>query len=283
MAFIPLRLYKFMFLVCTIVEIPFQSPQRLATSSPDSSSSSLSSISSSPSSSPNLSNQCARNFDDVDDFTFINPISDVIRPSLPQSPSLTSVQPISKCLRSGKRSSSMRAVPYEIPSSKTRSPSPRRVTQNGTLPRRSLRPRGDRKYREISPNLSEDDDDAPYTSDNDNYGSQLSKRPDAPSLQPQARVLHQIQSDTSLISCPICANDFSRHADVIRHYLSVHHIKSDAEILNDTSNKRLHCLGCTKILSRKDSRERHEAICPLYCAQQIFVPDVFKIADNSRK
>lgn len=177
----------------------------------------------------------------------------------------------------------MRAAPYEVPSSKTRSPTSVRVARNATPRRRSLRPRDDHKYREHTPDILEDDDDAPYTSDNDCYGSQSSRRRGARSLQPHAKLLHQIQRDTSLVNCPICASDFSRHADVIRHYMSIHHIKSDAEILNDTSNKRLHCLGCTKILSRKDSRERHEAVCPVYCAQQGIMPDVITMYGDSRK
>ncbi|KAG5733804.1 hypothetical protein E4T56_gene8204 [Termitomyces sp. T112] len=240
---------------------------------------SSSSISISSSRSPSLSPQSTRNYD-LDKLVSVSAAADVINPS-PIRPlsSPPPIQPISKSLRSPKRSS-RRAIPYEVPSSRT--PSPVKLIRHKLPPFRSLRPRGAQKYREPTPYLSEDDDDTAYTSDEDfKYSSQSPRRRGAPSLQSQTRILHQIQCDTSLTSCPICANGFSRHADVIRHYLSVHYIKSDVEILNDTSNKRLHCLGCTKILSRKDSRERHEAICPVYCAQRGTVPSPVRTIKNS--
>ncbi|KAG6820086.1 hypothetical protein H0H93_005515 [Arthromyces matolae] len=185
--------------------------------------------------------------------------------------------------------------PISTPSRSVRCPSPsgasscssassvhvRRVIDNSS--RRSLRPRGPQQSFDVSSDLSEDDYGTPYTSDISMNSGSRRRRRGAPTSYTQAKILRQIQRDTSMTSCPSCCTSFSRHADVVRHYLSVHYIKTEVEILNDTSHKRLHCLGCNKILSRKDSRERHESVCPVYCEQRGLPPNPLRAIEGKQR
>ncbi|KAG6808250.1 hypothetical protein H0H92_004734 [Tricholoma furcatifolium] len=189
-------------------------------------------------------------------------------PSPPHIPDLPDAEPV-RAVKN--RVSQRHSSPYEVPPSKKSSGS-RRVRHSRPSPRRSQRAHGVLNYRESTPSEpSEEGEEAGDVFDSDvDYDDSTSPR--GSSASSQAKTLREIQCDTSLINCPACGNGFSRHADVVRHFQSVHFVQSSTDILNDTSNRRLHCLGCAKILSRKDSRERHEAICPVYCAQRGTAP-----------
>jgi uncharacterized C2H2 Zn-finger protein len=64
------------------------------------------------------------------------------------------------------------------------------------------------------------------------------------------------------VTCPHCGTRISRKNDLARHIISVHEWREEAEVRKIVEEKeRLWCLGCRKILSRRDSRRRHEASC----------------------
>ncbi|KAJ7840383.1 hypothetical protein B0H14DRAFT_3140512, partial [Mycena olivaceomarginata] len=55
------------------------------------------------------------------------------------------------------------------------------------------------------------------------------------------------------VICPTCRIKIGRAADLDRHIFTVHRSRED--------NAALRCGGCRRLLSREDSRRRHESVC----------------------
>ncbi|KAJ7472763.1 hypothetical protein FB451DRAFT_1250613 [Mycena latifolia] len=64
------------------------------------------------------------------------------------------------------------------------------------------------------------------------------------------------------VSCHICRLTFTRKADCDRHIDLKHGTPTKPKIYRVTGKDRQWCLGCLHILSRSDSRRRHENACP---------------------
>ncbi|KAJ7649730.1 hypothetical protein FB45DRAFT_885731 [Roridomyces roridus] len=72
---------------------------------------------------------------------------------------------------------------------------------------------------------------------------------------------------TNRRSCPYpkCGMTATRQADVDRHYTRTHvHLTPREIFAEDKDVLRLWCNGCFAVLSRPDSRARHEFSCPYY-------------------
>ncbi|KAJ6507755.1 hypothetical protein C8R47DRAFT_1065792 [Mycena vitilis] len=63
------------------------------------------------------------------------------------------------------------------------------------------------------------------------------------------------------VSC-YCGQTFTRRPDLPRHIKLKHTRPSPVKIFGNTGKDRMWCMGCLTILSRADSRRRHELHCP---------------------
>ncbi|KIY51767.1 hypothetical protein FISHEDRAFT_70494 [Fistulina hepatica ATCC 64428] len=64
--------------------------------------------------------------------------------------------------------------------------------------------------------------------------------------------------------CPMCTTTFTRKTDVRRHVRNLHGEEDDDPDAPSHPPRRRRCLGCGEVLSRHDSRRRHEEKCPDY-------------------
>ncbi|KAJ7103367.1 hypothetical protein B0H15DRAFT_1017120 [Mycena belliarum] len=66
------------------------------------------------------------------------------------------------------------------------------------------------------------------------------------------------------VSCSFCRETFTRKADKDRHEGIQHAATNHRTTYLDTGKDRRWCQGCLSILSRSDSRRRHEAVCSFF-------------------
>ncbi|KAK7006153.1 hypothetical protein R3P38DRAFT_3601781 [Favolaschia claudopus] len=98
--------------------------------------------------------------------------------------------------------------------------------------------------------------------DDDDYSP--SRSPSPAEDGPVHRVGHtpKRKKRKSALKCPKCDETFTRLPDLNRHDFNVHTHRNRMEIYRDLADrKRRWCMGCLHILSRDDSRRRHEDIC----------------------
>ncbi|KAJ7131715.1 hypothetical protein C8R43DRAFT_657843 [Mycena crocata] len=91
------------------------------------------------------------------------------------------------------------------------------------------------------------------------------RSPSCDSDGPVHRVGKSERRKRKRVSCPFptCRTTFTRDADIKRHYNKQHKPPCLPKIFRETSEKeRQWCMGCLTILSRSDSRRRHEVTCP---------------------
>ncbi|KAJ7158408.1 hypothetical protein C8R46DRAFT_1289881 [Mycena filopes] len=61
---------------------------------------------------------------------------------------------------------------------------------------------------------------------------------------------------------PDCGQTFTRGPDLPRHWKLKHERPNLLEVFRDRGKNRKWCMGCVTVLSRADSRRRHELSCP---------------------
>ncbi|KAG5646138.1 hypothetical protein DXG03_004377 [Asterophora parasitica] len=114
----------------------------------------------------------------------------------------------------------------------------------------------------------DDDDDESGDSEGDAYSPPPDAYPPPPDeysatlSKSRARRLPGSRS-LAATTCTIngCRKRFTRRADLQRHQATVHDRQTEEQIYEDTTDNRRYCMGCKKVLARKDSRERHERVC----------------------
>ncbi|KAJ6561887.1 hypothetical protein B0H19DRAFT_1068601 [Mycena capillaripes] len=92
--------------------------------------------------------------------------------------------------------------------------------------------------------------------------------PRSPSPCENAGPVHRVgkpkKKGRKRVVCPYpnCGQTFTRRPDLPRHKELKHNRQSPVKIYSDTGKDRKWCMGCLTILSRADSRRRHEKHCP---------------------